>query len=305
VAGSPVVVAFRMGQIAAGTGAAARWRAGWGALLIGVSAVAGCSRHRPELAPAPSTANGGRSNSVVLRDNWRARVVVDRSDSIILTLPSGDHQLQRFSRRAAFTLTIADDGTATLRLDSLALKPRVSGDAGNPIGAVWTGQIAGDHLNAIQVSGGSAGSAAPLTTLVRDLLPRLPAGGARAGLAWSDTSNGPVRVDIFSGSERRTSTWAAGSASPRGGSRVLPVTVREEFEQLGTGNESGRRMSMTSQGSRSGVYYVTFDGRVSDAQLDDSVAMLISITGTRQLVPTTRYSRTSVHFFPLARGQSE
>lgn len=303
VSGGPAIVAFRMGKRVASTGPAAKLRAASG-VLVAIAMVAGCSGHRPETAPEPSTPAVGR-NGVVLRDDWRAHVVVDRDDSIILTLPSGDRQLQRFSRRAAFTLTVSADGTATLRLDSLTLKPRETGSAGNPVGAVWTGKVAGDRLNAIEVTGGSVGSAAPLTDLVRDLLPRLPVAGARAGLAWADTANGPVRVDIFSGSERRTAAWTAGSTSPRGGGRVLPVSVREEFEQLGTGNDAGRRMSMTAQGSRIGIYYVTLSGQVSDAQLDDSVAMLISIPGTKQLVPTTRYSRTSVHFFPLARGQSE
>jgi hypothetical protein len=292
-----------MRTTAASTGTASRL-VGRGALLLLLAATAGCSGHRVETAPTPSS-RGERGTGVTLRENWRARVVVDRDDSIILTLPSGAHQLQRFSRRAAFTLRTGDDGSVSLRLDSLVVRPPVGADAGNPVGATWTAQLAGDRLNDMRVSGGNAGSAAALTPLVRDLLPRLPTGGVRAGRSWADTSSGPVTVDIFSGSERRTSSWATGSASPRGSTRVLPVTLREDFEQLGTGTEGGQRMSMTSQGRRNGTYYLTGDGRISDAQLDDSVAMLISIAKTRQLIPTIRYSRTSVHFFSLARDQSQ
>jgi hypothetical protein len=229
--------------------------------------------------------------------------VVDRDDSIILTLPSGDHQLQRFSRRASFLMKVSDGGDVTITLDSLVVKPRTSGDAGNPVGAVWTGEVAGDHLNALQLHGRASASAAPLTTIVRELLPRLPRSGARAGLSWADTSNGQVQVDIFSGSERRTATWSAGPVAGR--DRLLPVSVHQEFEQLGSGAEGGQKMSMTSQGRSSGVYYIQSDGRITDAQLSDSVTMLISIPGTRQLIPTTRYSRTSVHFFSQMRGQSD
>jgi hypothetical protein len=200
-------------------------------------------------------------------------------------------------------LNISDGGDVTLTLDSLVVKPRTSGDAGSPVGAVWTGEVAGDRLDALQLRGRPGGSAAPLTSMVRDLLPRLPRSGARAGLSWADTTNGPVQVDIFSGSERRTATWSGGTVTAR--DRLLPVSVREEFEQLGSGTEGGRKMSMTSQGRSSGIYYIAPDGRITDAQLSDSVVMLISIPGTRQLIPTTRYSRTSVHFFLPMRGQSD
>jgi hypothetical protein len=106
-------------------------------------------------------------------------------------------------------------------------------------------------------------------------------------------------VDIFSANERRTAAWTAGSLSVRSGGQVIPVRLREDFEQLGDGQQSGRRMTMTSQGRRSGTYYVTQNGQVSSARLDDSVAMLISIPSSKQVVPTIRYGRTVVRFVPV------
>jgi hypothetical protein len=264
--------------------------------------VAGCAHRPPSTEPVP--AGGHATNGIRFQDGWHATVLVQRDDSIILTLPSGDKQLQRFDRRAGFTLAMDGDGSVSLRLDSLTLRPRTGTAPAVPMGVTWTGRASDAHVDALRVSGGGD-PAAELTAVVRSLLPRLPAGGVHARMRWADSSTGNVRVDIFKASEHRTAAWSSGAISDRPGGRVLPVLVREDFEQLGDGQQDGRRLTMTSQGRRSGTYYLTSDGRVSGAQLDDSVAMLISIPATKQVVPTMRYGRTTVRFIPLGRDESE
>jgi len=231
-------------------------------------------------------------------------VIVDRDDSIILTLPSGDRQLQHFDRRAAFTLVMDGDGRVSIRLDSLTFRPQGVNDAGIAAGARWAGQATDARVNAMRVTEGG-GPAAELTAVVRSLLPRLPVGGVRAQMNWADSASGSVRVDIFTVNERRTAEWSSGSLSNRSGSKVLAVRVREDFEQLGDGSQGGHKMTMTSQGRRSGTYYVTTDGRVSSATMDDSVAVLISIPAMKQVVPTMRYARTFVRFMPASPGESD
>lgn len=272
-----------------------------GLLIVGL--VAACSHQPPTNEPAP--ASGPRSNGISLRDGWHATVLVQRNDSIILTLPSGDRQLQRFERSAGFTMMMDGDGRVSIRLDSLTSRPRTANGQGTtPVGATWAGRAGDARVNAMRVTGGGD-PAAELTAVVRNLLPRLPAGGIHARMTWADTSTGDVRVDVFKASEHRTAAWSSGVVSQRAGSGVLPVLVREDFEQLGDGQQGGRKITMTSQGRRSGTYYLTTDGRVSGAQLDDSVAMLISIPDTRQVVPTMRYARTIVRFIPAPHDESE
>jgi len=273
------------------------------ARLAAALLLAGCAGQPPASEPAPS--GGVRSVAgISLRPDWRARIVVERADSIVITLPSGDHQLQRFDRHAAFSLTTDRNGTVAIRLDTLTVRPRNAKDTGGAPGASWAGQPASTSVNAMRVTGGGS-AAAELTAVVRSLLPRLPTGGVRARMSWSDSATGDVRVDIFTANERRTAAWSAGAITSREGNEVLTVRVREDFEQIGDGNQGGRRMTMTSQGRRSGTYYVTLDGRVSSAQLDDSVAMLISIPTIRQVVPTIRYARTSVRFLSPGPGESD
>lgn len=259
--------------------------------------LAACSGQPPTSQPAPATGEDKSAHAaIMLRDGWHARVLVDRDDSIILTLPSGDRQLQQFERRAAFTLAMDGSGRVSIRLDSFSFHPRAPEDAGVTAGASWAGQPTDPALNAMRVvSGGS--SAAELTAVVRALLPRLPVGGVHARMNWSDSAAGSVRVDIFSANERRTASWTSGSLSARADGQVLAVKLREDFEQLGDGQQGGRKMTMTSQGRRSGTYYLTSGGEISSARLDDSVAMLISIPSTRQVVPTIRYGRTMVRYY--------
>ena len=176
--------------------------------ILVVVLVAGCSHVPPATEPGPADA----ANGISLQDGWRATVLVQRDDSIILTLPSGDQQLQRFDRRAGFTLTMDGDGRISLRLDSLTFRPKSSNAPGTPLGATWAGRASDAHVDALRVTGGGD-PAAELTAVVRNLLPRLPAGGVHARMRWADSSTGDVRVDIFRASEHRTATWSTATSS--------------------------------------------------------------------------------------------
>ncbi len=273
------------------------------ALSLGIAACASNPARSGVPQPEPGRPVPPPAAPIALQDHWDARVIVDRADSIILTLPSGDKQLQRFTRRAEFTLAVDGDSRYTLRLDSLTVRPRGTGDV-TALGATWKGQATDSRVSATQITQGGDAAAA-LTTMVRNLLPRLPSDGIRARTTWADTSDGKVRVDIFNASERRTAEWSVGVLGEHDGAQAMPIHVHETFEQLGDGNEGGRKITMTAQGKRNGTYYLTNEGRISTATLQDSVAMLISIPATRQVVPTLRYARTTVRFLPLPRGRAE
>jgi hypothetical protein len=58
---------------------------------------------------------------------------------------------------------------------------------------------------------------------------------------------------------------------------------------------------MTAQGRRSGTYYLTLDGRIDAATVDDSVAKLIAIPALRQTIPTMQFTRYSIRAIPSRR----
>ncbi|MGH7583270.1 MAG: hypothetical protein ACREL5_08610 [Gemmatimonadales bacterium] len=228
-----------------------------------------------------------------IKPGWRATVTADRNDSIILTLPSGATQLQRFEQREIFALRIDSDGGVWVRLDSVTLgSGEPSADA--PIGAVWRGRL--DDLRASGLHLASGGAAAErYSAVVRRLLPQLPADGVSARLSWRDSASAKLAVDVFSGEERRSEQWSSGAVIGNDGGE-LPVKVSEKYEQYGEGETSGHPMTMTAQGRRSGTYYVTMDGTIRRASLGDSAAVLISVRDSRQLIPTMRYSSTAISF---------
>jgi hypothetical protein len=258
-----------------------------------MAALAACSSSPPPAPPRPAPAANARG--IRLRENWRATVIVDRDDSIVLTMPTGAHQLQHFRRVAGLTLVLTPNGEATLRLDSMRTMPASAFDGPVPVGAEWSGRAGDAAIDALRVrSGGTA--AAELTPLVRGVLPRLPASGAEPRTTWTDTGTGGTRSDIFNLNERRTAKWSAGVIN--GG--TTPIRVSEEFEQLGNGSShDGQKLTMTSQGRRTGTYYVYSDGRIALASLLDSAAVSIGVPQTRQVMSGTRYVRTEIRFIPV------
>jgi hypothetical protein len=256
-----------------------------------------CAGGTPPGPPAPVRVPPG---TVAVRAGWRATVTLERQDSIVLTLPTGDHQLQRFSRHASFSVAVDSTGRTTIRLDSMRVSPKPATGEANEREA-WTTELGETRINGLKVTTGGD-EAAELGSVVRYLLPRLPAAGVHPPATWQDSAEGNVRVDIFSASEHRVADWTASAAADHDGTRAASIHLRETFEQIGDGTQGGVKITMTAQGKRSGTYYVSADGRILSAQLSDSMAMLISVPSRKQVVPTTRFSRTTIRFTPAARA---
>lgn len=268
-------------------------------LLAGLLGAAACSKSpAPVTRPSTRTATPMRAGVTRLTTQWQSRVLLQQRDSLVLTLPNGTKQVQRQGRQARFTLTVAN-GNFTVRLDSLELAPAAEEVSREAVGTTWTGKLgAFGRLEALSSSKGGI-LVEELTTVVAALLPTLPRGGASAGEVWADTTKRTVRVEIFRTDDRRIARWRANPATEIQGLRLVPVQLREEFEQIGRGVSSGREMSMTAQGSRSGAYFLTLDGRVERAIMVDSITKLITIPSSRQSIPTMQYSRTQISYFPL------
>lgn len=268
-------------------------------LLTGIVA---CSGGDPEPAtaprPTPTAPPASPTAMTTLRTDWEAVVTLQRLDSLVLTLADGRRQVQRLGRTARFTLRIGRDNSFSVRLDTLALQPASPDAARDATGAVYSGKLgAYGRIEGFAVSK-NAPLALEMGNAVRAMLPRIPRAGIRPGSTWSDTTTGTIRVDIFRTDDRRITRWSAGERTTREGLNVLPVRMREEFEQLGRGMQSGRELTMTAQGSGIAVYYLTPDGRIDGASFSDSASKLITIPVTRQSIPTIHFTRTVLRFLP-------
>ncbi len=274
-----------------------------GFTIAALLALAGCGTSpTPATRPTPSVnvaSTTSTTGAVKLSTLWQSRILLERRDSLILTLPNGSKQLQRLGRNALFTLAI-NGKNLTVTLDSLQLIPASPEASKEATGTTWTGSLgAYGKLENVTASRGGI-LVEELTQTVATLIPRLPRGGARPGDRWADTSKKSIRVEIFRTDDQRTAQWLVAPAMDREGIRVVPVQVREAFEQVGRGASQGRNMAMTAQGSRSAQYYMTLDGRVEVAMVIDSAAKLITIPGSQQSIPTMQYSRTLIRYRPVA-----
>lgn len=272
-------------------------------LLFAIAATACAGKAAPTITPRPVARIPAHPETLLLPQVWRSRVQFDRTDSIILTLPAGATQVQRLTRHALFTLTVGPRSEVTLRLDSLAMTPAPEPASLPLVGAVWTGRMLGTRVD-WQTTAGSGYMIEDLGVDVAGFFPRLPPGGVAAGARWSDTSTIKGRVDIFETTQRLTTRWVAEADTAISGATMLPLRAVGALEQSGKGSEAGIGMTMTGQGSRSCIYYLSRDGRVGLAIRRDSVSVLISIPSSHQLVPTLRLIRSRVVFTPLLHDKS-
>lgn len=235
--------------------------------------------------------------------DWSATVTLTRHDSIVLTLPGNQTQLQQTSRHAAFTLTVDRRGAVTLRLDSMELVPYPERASIPMVGTVWTGRTVGNRV-VWEATAGAGPVIENLSADIADFFPRLPAGGVSPSTRWSDTSTSRGRVDIFEVSQHVTAKWVASAERVIDGKPGLVVTEVRLLEQTGKGEDGSMAMSMTGQGSGSMTYHLLKNGEISSVARQDSLAVLISVPATHQLVPTVRFIRSRVVFSPITRGST-
>jgi hypothetical protein len=267
-------------------------------LAILAALIAGWSSHPQPPPPAPRPSGPIRAPAegparILAAVGYTSSAILERNDSIILSLPNGGRQVQRLSRRARFTVNVNDRGDVRVRLDSLVFRPSAGGGEREAIGATWTGRLTTAGLSEVRSDQRST-VVAEMTQAVHDLFPALPRSGVTTGDSWADTTKGRRQVEIFQANDERVSRWTVGRRSTRRGILVIPVTATESYIQLGEGEQAGRDMRMSSEGRRTSTYYISMSGRTDAIVLVDSASRLITIPSTRQAIPTTQVVRTRV-----------
>ncbi len=269
------------------------------AIALIATLAAGCASGAGTVRSDPVVEPGRRREPppppLTMATGWSADVTVERRDSVLLTLPSGERQLQRYGRHARFRVEVAPDGSATVRLDSLVFRPD-AGSAGNDArGVVWNGSVFPGGFDR-PVPSRRNRVTSELGTMVRELFPLLPRSGVQPGDQWIDSVTASRQVEIFEAEDRRVGEWTASELVTRRGAAVAPIRVREEYEQVGHGEQAGREMTMTAQGVRRSIYYLGRDGILIEATHSDSAARLITIPSSRQAVPTIQFINTEIRY---------
>jgi len=282
-------------------------------LLLGAACAGGAP---PAATPAPSPGQVSRPNIDPGRTDRPSetairypssgagidRYMLARRDSIAVSMPSGESQLQVRASTAFVTLTwtATDTGTGvSVVLDSLVADrdfPLPFAQIDSAHQARWT--FVRTPTGRIADLGG--GPASLHGDQVRDqvalLFPPLPEGGARPGASWSDSASVPSRVSAFEAAERAAVTaQAAPSAGPRGSLRVTVVRTRTAS---GEGTQFGQAITVRATGVDTLDIDLALDGRVQGASGTRVTDLVVDLPAIGQSVPARQVSFLKASLLP-------
>lgn len=146
----------------------------------------------------------------------------------------------------------------------------------------------------------TAAAAAGLGNLLprfKNFFPRLPQGGVRPAMTWSDSTevtdnpscSGGSTIKTHSANQRSTTTWEDHS-----GSRALRLETSANYRFNGTGEQGGQPFTIDGTGAGTGVQYLGADGRYLGGELRDSTTLTIDLPTQGISIPRRQLSHTTV-----------
>lgn len=249
----------------------------------------------------PIPPDGGGAAAVTYRPIQNAAYTLTRHDSLTLQLPGGANQLQLIDRTAYLRLTIAPDTggyLATIVLDSLQATvggvPAVLDSIIPAQGTRWRARLTpSGELSALKADRSST-LGDQIGSNLRSLFPTLPAGGVRAGMEWTDTTEVPIRADAFDAVERSLTGYRAQSTDGSQSGAALKLESQGTYRRTGQGTQYDQKLEMTASGTRSAVHFLGLDGTLVSAHGSDSGEMTITVPALGQSVPVKQTGTYSI-----------
>lgn len=251
---------------------------------------------RPGEPAPPPAPTGGRGPAVTFRPVQGAAYRVERRDSLTLQYEGGASQNQLRDRTAFVRLTLAQAAAgsyrATILLDSLLASENgvpVPFDSLGPVrGTQWTATLTAEGtLEGLQANRSSTLGDELVSTL-RLLLPRIPQGGVREGMVWSDTTTYELVADAFPGTE--TTAMAYRAAEGEGSRKTIVLESEGSYTRSGTRLQGEQELQMTASGKRQGTHQLSLEGNLLSAEGSEAGEMTISVPAVGQTVPVKQSS---------------
>ena len=269
-----------------------------GLLVCGVLVTAGCGA---------SGSGGGAGEPIPAAPT----LFTYRPFDVTYRIASHTHQEQEFSGQVNTTeyamhwnLSAKNDPPMlTFTIDSVptitGVNPGVStSDLEGAAGAVFTGTFSPEgHI--ADFTGGDDSNAflQQLTQSLERFLPRVPAGGAAPGQAWTDTlesttNSGGLEIKV----ELITQAQAASWVEHEGGIRALQVTTVTNYSLGGGGTQMGAEIDVAGTGTRHGTLYLGEDGRFLGGFSADTSNMTATVAAMGAIIPIfqTRHDTVAV-----------
>lgn len=278
-------------------------------VVLAATALAGCSSATSGGDPRGPTPDPGQPTpgtpagptGLIYRPVREAAYTLQRHDSLSLQLPGGANQLQLIDRTAYLRVTIVPDTAgyqATILLDSLQASaggvPAVIDSLTPARGTRWTARLTQEGALSALTADRSSTLGDQVGSNLRSLFPRLPAGGVRVGMEWTDTSEVPMKADAFEATERALTNYRATDSDDPRAKKAIKLESSGSFERTGRGKQFDQQLEMTATGTRSAAHYLSPDGFLVSAQGSDAADMTITVPAVGQTVPVKQTGTYSI-----------
>lgn len=246
--------------------------------------------------PAPRAANP--KGAVLYQTLNGAAYVLRRIDTVDVQLPNGSTQTSTLTRIGY--LSVSATGMAPMQvsivLDSLTVDGPVqfAAAADSARGTRWTGMLAADgHLSGMTANRVSA-AGEQMQSMLSMFFPVIPAGGARAGATWADTTSDSIRADAFVVQERAIATSLARGPAAHNGGQGIAIETRASFTRSGVGTPFGQPADLQSTGSRQITSWLGTDGVFMGSEGSETSDMTLNIHAMGQSIPIKQRSSFSI-----------
>jgi hypothetical protein len=276
----------------------------WAAVFLLAAACGGGGATPPVTTPGPSTPApgavpspgaevrepaGGRGPAVRYprKGSGRLRYAFLRRDSIEVTMPSGEQQLQQTGSTAWLTLTwtAADSGT---RIEAVVDSVMPDPDFPPPGLQLDSARFARWTLRQAptgEITAVDGGPQSLRADQVRDqlllLFPILPEDGARAGMEWRDSTSAPTRLSAFP-AEASILVHSRAEAAPGNGLRLVSERTRNAS---GEGTLFGQAIMVRATGTDSVTTDLDAEGKVREAEVRRVTDFVVELSAIGQTVP--------------------
>ena len=150
----------------------------------------------------------------------------------------------------------------------------------------------------------TSAAAASISTLLprfRSFFPRLPLGGVRPTMTWSDSTDVTDNPSCSGGSAMTTHSANLRNAKAwedHAGSRALRLETTANYHFNGSGDQGGNPFTITGTGTGNGFQYLSSDGRYLGGEERDSTTLTIDLQVQGITIPRRQLSHTVITALP-------
>lgn len=147
----------------------------------------------------------------------------------------------------------------------------------------------------------AASGVSSLLPRFRSFFPRLPVGGVRPAMTWSDSTDvtdnpacsGGSSITTHSANQRTAAAW-----EDHAGGRALRLESTSSYRFNGTGQQSGNPFTIDGTGAGTAFAYLSSDGRYLGGEQRDSATLTIDLPVQGITIPRRQLSHTVVTPLP-------